>query len=149
MELEHDGYGPQSAIAELVDALNRDRGAQGDWRFVEAGNGPGDNPIRVGIIYRGTRLQPPRAAGAGVPGQARRAVRGGRQPLQVEGLPRCRRRRRRPQRQPGVLECYPRDFGAAAARLAADRPDRYRCQGRGAARRFQCLRHGRPDPHPA
>ncbi|KAG1075608.1 hypothetical protein G6F40_017392 [Rhizopus arrhizus] len=58
MELENDGYGPQSAIAELVDALNRDRGAQGDWRFVDAGNGPGDNPIRVGIIYRGTRLQP-------------------------------------------------------------------------------------------
>ncbi len=46
MELENDG-GPQSAIAELVDALNRDRGAQGDWRFVDAGNGPGDNPIRL------------------------------------------------------------------------------------------------------
>ncbi len=58
MELENDGYGPQSAIAELVDALNRDRGAQGDWRFVDAGSGPGDNPIRVGIIYRSTRLQP-------------------------------------------------------------------------------------------
>ena len=58
MELENDGYGPQSAIAELVDALNRDRGAQGDWRFVDAGNGPGDNPIRVGIIYRSARLQP-------------------------------------------------------------------------------------------
>ncbi len=58
MELENDGYGPQSAIAELVDALNRDRGAQGDWRFVDAGNGPGDNPIRVGIIYRSSRLQP-------------------------------------------------------------------------------------------
>lgn len=58
MELENDGYGPQSAIAELVDALNRDRGAQGDWHFVDAGNGPGDNPIRVGIIYRSNRLQP-------------------------------------------------------------------------------------------
>ncbi|PJL35671.1 ExeM/NucH family extracellular endonuclease [Stenotrophomonas maltophilia] len=58
MELENDGYGPQSAIAELVDALNRDRGGQGDWRFVDAGSGPGENPIRVGIIYRSTRLQP-------------------------------------------------------------------------------------------
>ena len=57
MELENDGYGPQSAIAELVAALNADRGAQGDWRFVDAGNGPGDNPIRVGIIYRSGRLQ--------------------------------------------------------------------------------------------
>ncbi|WMJ71281.1 ExeM/NucH family extracellular endonuclease [Stenotrophomonas sp. 24(2023)] len=58
MELENDGYGPQSAIAELVNALNADIGAGGDWRFVDAGKGPGDNPIRVGIIYRQGRLTP-------------------------------------------------------------------------------------------
>ncbi|KAF1013472.1 MAG: hypothetical protein GAK31_03621 [Stenotrophomonas maltophilia] len=58
MELENDGYGPHSAIAELVDALNADLGTGADWRFVDAGKGPGDNPIRVGIIYRSGRLTP-------------------------------------------------------------------------------------------
>lgn len=56
MELENDGYGPQSAIATLVDALNAAPDSAGDWRFVDAGEGPGDNPIRVGIIYRSSRL---------------------------------------------------------------------------------------------
>ena len=58
MELENDGYGPQSAIAQLVDALNADRGKGADWRFVDAGQGPGDNPIRVGILYRASRVTP-------------------------------------------------------------------------------------------
>ncbi len=58
MELENDGYGPNSAIAQLVDALNADRGAKGDWRFVDATKGPGDNPIRVGIIYRTSKVTP-------------------------------------------------------------------------------------------
>ena len=57
MELENDGYGPRSALAAFVDALNA-AGPQDDWRFVDAGEGPGDNPIRVGIIYRGSRLAP-------------------------------------------------------------------------------------------
>lgn len=56
MELENDGYGPQSAIATLVGALNAAPGSAGDWRFVDAGNGPGDNPIRVGIIFRAGRV---------------------------------------------------------------------------------------------
>jgi len=56
MELENDGYGPRSAIATLVDALNAAPDSPGDWRFVDAGEGPGDNPIRVGIIYRSGRL---------------------------------------------------------------------------------------------
>ncbi|KIP86155.1 endonuclease [Stenotrophomonas maltophilia] len=56
MELENDGYGPQSAIATLVDAINAAPGSHADWRFVDAGNGPGENPIRVGIIYRSSRL---------------------------------------------------------------------------------------------
>lgn len=58
MELENDGYGPQSAIAQLVDALNADRGQGADWRFIDARQGPGDNPIRVGIIYRASRVAP-------------------------------------------------------------------------------------------
>ena len=53
MELENDGYGPASSIAQLVAALNADGNGPGDWRFVDAGQGPGSNPIRVGIIYRG------------------------------------------------------------------------------------------------
>jgi len=57
MELENDGYGPDSAIAQLVRALNAAAGG-GDWKFVDAGKGPGDNPIRVGIIYRSSRLTP-------------------------------------------------------------------------------------------
>lgn len=54
MELENDGYGPQSSLATLVDALNAGGGA---WQFVDAGQGPGDNPIRVGLIYRADRVR--------------------------------------------------------------------------------------------
>jgi predicted extracellular nuclease len=56
MELENDGYGPQSSIAQLVAALNADADGPGDWRFVDAGNGPGTNPIRLAIIYRSSRV---------------------------------------------------------------------------------------------
>jgi predicted extracellular nuclease len=55
MELENDGYGPTSSIAQLVAALNRDGG---DWRFVDAGQGPGSDQIRVGLIYRASRVAP-------------------------------------------------------------------------------------------
>lgn len=58
MELENDGYGADSSIAQLVAALNAGQGEAGDWRFVDAGKGPGDNPIRVGIIYRASKLAP-------------------------------------------------------------------------------------------
>ncbi|KRG70834.1 nuclease [Stenotrophomonas terrae] len=58
MELENDGYGPGSAIDQLVRALNAAQGKDGDWRFVDAGQGPGDNPIRVGIIYRASKVSP-------------------------------------------------------------------------------------------
>ena len=57
MELENDGYGPDSSIAQLVDALNA-AGPARDWRFVDAGKGPGTDAIRVGLIYRSTRVQP-------------------------------------------------------------------------------------------
>ncbi len=55
MELENDGYGPESSLAQLVDALNADGG---DWAFVDAGRGPGGDEIRVGLVYRGSRLRP-------------------------------------------------------------------------------------------
>ncbi|HVJ37095.1 MAG TPA: ExeM/NucH family extracellular endonuclease [Stenotrophomonas sp.] len=58
MELENDGYGPDSAIATLVAALNAGQGAAGDWRYVDAGQGPGSNPIRVGLIYRASKVKP-------------------------------------------------------------------------------------------
>ncbi|WP_305805015.1 ExeM/NucH family extracellular endonuclease [Stenotrophomonas sp. YIM B06876] len=58
MELENDGYGPDSAIAQLVRALNEGQGKHGDWKFVDAKHGPGTNPIRVGIIYRSSRVSP-------------------------------------------------------------------------------------------
>ncbi|WP_159680983.1 ExeM/NucH family extracellular endonuclease [Luteimonas sp. 9C] len=57
MELENDGYGPDSSIAQLVDALNA-AGPARDWRFVGAGEGPGSDSIRVGLIYRDTRVRP-------------------------------------------------------------------------------------------
>ena len=55
MEVENDGFGPESAIALLVKTLN-DGGA--DWRFVDAGKGPGSDQIRVGLIYRASRATP-------------------------------------------------------------------------------------------
>lgn len=57
LEIENDGYGPESALARLVDALNA-AGPARDWRFVDAGEGPGSDPIRVALIYRAERLQP-------------------------------------------------------------------------------------------
>lgn len=57
MELENDGYGPESSIAQFVAALNA-AGPHDDWRLVDAGAGagPGTNPIRVGIVYRASRF---------------------------------------------------------------------------------------------
>ncbi|MGO4221459.1 ExeM/NucH family extracellular endonuclease [Lysobacter sp. TAF61] len=57
MELENDGYGRDSSIASLVDALNAAGAGGAHWRFVDAGRGPGDNAIRVGLIYRGDRVR--------------------------------------------------------------------------------------------
>ena len=53
MELENDGYDADSSLAQLVDALNAG-GAQ--WRFVDAGTGPGPDTIRVGLLYRSERV---------------------------------------------------------------------------------------------
>jgi len=55
LELENDGYGDDSSIAQLVAALDP-LGLR--WHFVDAATGPGDNPIRVGLIYRADRVTP-------------------------------------------------------------------------------------------
>jgi predicted extracellular nuclease len=57
MELENDGIGPDSALAQFVDALNA-AGPHQDWRFVAPSEGPGTDSIRVGIIYRHSRVSP-------------------------------------------------------------------------------------------
>ena len=55
LELENDGYDSASSIAQLVAALDP---AGLRWRMVDAGSGPGDNPIRVGLVYRADRVTP-------------------------------------------------------------------------------------------
>lgn len=51
MELENDGYGPRAAISALTAALGP------DWRHVDSGHGPGDDAIRVGLLYRASRVR--------------------------------------------------------------------------------------------
>jgi len=57
MEVENDGYGPESALAQFVAALNK-AGPIRDYRFVDAGQGPGEDGIRVAFIYRSSRVTP-------------------------------------------------------------------------------------------
>ncbi|NJB78707.1 ExeM/NucH family extracellular endonuclease [Xanthomonas arboricola] len=57
MELENDGNDADAAVAQLVAALNaadKDK----DWQFVDTGSGPGDDAIRVGIVYRSSQVTP-------------------------------------------------------------------------------------------
>lgn len=51
MEIENDGYGPDSSIAQLVDALNASYGEQA-FAFVDAGEPEeGQDEISVGLLY--------------------------------------------------------------------------------------------------
>lgn len=53
MEIENDGFGEQSAIAELVVALGP------DWAYVDPGLARvGSDAIAVGLIYRADRVTP-------------------------------------------------------------------------------------------
>lgn len=52
MEMENDGDGPDSSLAQFTAALG------GDWRFVAAGHGPGEDEIRVALLYRASRVRP-------------------------------------------------------------------------------------------
>ena len=56
MEVENDGFGPESAIAQLAAALNA--AGEGDWRFVATDANQGSDQIRVGLIYRASRVSP-------------------------------------------------------------------------------------------
>jgi predicted extracellular nuclease len=58
MELENDGFGDRSSLVELVEALNRHLDAD-EYRHVGVGTaqGPGKDEIRVGMIYRPSRLR--------------------------------------------------------------------------------------------
>lgn len=55
MEVENDGFGPESAIAVLVDALNA---GGDDWRAIVTDADQGGDQIRVGLIYRVSRVSP-------------------------------------------------------------------------------------------
>ncbi len=62
-ELENDGYGPTSAIADLVNRLNAAT-APGTFAFIDADastgqvNALGVDAIKVGIIYKPARVKP-------------------------------------------------------------------------------------------
>lgn len=57
-EIENDGWGADSAIAELVDMLNRELGRDGDYRFVRSATELlGKDQIKVGLIYRQSRVR--------------------------------------------------------------------------------------------
>lgn len=58
MEVENDGFGPDSALAQFVAALNAANPDGGDWQLINAGQGPGNDAIRVALIYRASRIRP-------------------------------------------------------------------------------------------
>ncbi|MCF6264490.1 MAG: ExeM/NucH family extracellular endonuclease [Xanthomonadales bacterium] len=56
-ELENDGYGPNSAIVDLVEALNQSM-PDAAWRFARpAEDRLGTDVISVGLIYRSSRVK--------------------------------------------------------------------------------------------
>lgn len=58
MEVENDGFGADSTLAQLLATLNATAGGDADWRSVDAGSGPGSDAIRVAMIYRADRVSP-------------------------------------------------------------------------------------------
>jgi predicted extracellular nuclease len=63
MEMENDGYGPDSAVQLLVDKLNEKDGA-GTWAFVDADartgqvDALGNDAIKVGMLYKPATVTP-------------------------------------------------------------------------------------------
>lgn len=57
MEVENDGFGRSSSLAELVAALNQ-AWPEADYRLVDAGQGPGRDVMRVALIYREGQVTP-------------------------------------------------------------------------------------------
>lgn len=59
LEIENDGYGPQSAIADLVGRLNAAAAPGSTYAFVDPGvSALGTDEIAVGFIYRATAAIP-------------------------------------------------------------------------------------------
>lgn len=60
MEIENDGFGPESAIADLTQGLNDAMPADArDYQFVSVDAGVlGTDSISVGLLYRNTRVAP-------------------------------------------------------------------------------------------
>lgn len=56
MEVENDGYGPDSSLAQLLAALAA-AWPEGEYRLIDAEGLSGEDEIRVAMIYRTTRLQ--------------------------------------------------------------------------------------------
>ncbi|WP_018982838.1 ExeM/NucH family extracellular endonuclease [Salinimonas chungwhensis] len=62
MEIENDGFGPLSMIAQLTDALNQAMGAE-VYTYVDAGvDTIGTDEITTGMLYRTDRVKPEGAA---------------------------------------------------------------------------------------
>ncbi len=62
MEIENDGYGTSSAIAELVNGLNQ-RAGEARYTFLHPGlNKVGTDEIAVGLIYKPSKVTPVGAA---------------------------------------------------------------------------------------
>jgi predicted extracellular nuclease len=63
VEMENDGYGPESAIADLVSKLNTAAGA-GTWAYIDVDqatgevNALGTDAIKVGLIYQPAKVTP-------------------------------------------------------------------------------------------
>ncbi|MFC4701305.1 ExeM/NucH family extracellular endonuclease [Glaciecola siphonariae] len=57
MEIENDGFGPNSSIAQLVDALN-ERAGEGVYSFIDAGEPQGTDQITVGLVYQSAEVTP-------------------------------------------------------------------------------------------
>ncbi len=57
MEIENDGYGSTSAIADLVNGL-REASGNASWQYVDAGGPVGTDAIAVGLLYRADQVVP-------------------------------------------------------------------------------------------
>lgn len=62
MEIENDGFGSNSAIADLVNGLNSAIGEPRYQYIALAGSGIGSDAISVGMVYRGDKITPQGAA---------------------------------------------------------------------------------------
>lgn len=56
LEVENNGYGPQSALAALVDALNKQ--SKQPYAFISTEQTPGTDVIKVALIYRPSQVSP-------------------------------------------------------------------------------------------